>query len=111
MAGGDGTIMIFGFHCSWSILLTFTDLMAVVVRERFIVHGGCVPPYEKSRRRVETATARRTRDHQKVTAMVTELRLTAGTLFRKDQPVTVRNVPAPLSASLRCAPGRISRAS
>jgi hypothetical protein len=29
MAGGDGTIMIFGFHCRWSILLTFTDLMAV----------------------------------------------------------------------------------
>ena len=28
-AGGDGTIMIFGFHCRRSILLTFTDLMAV----------------------------------------------------------------------------------
>jgi hypothetical protein len=29
MAGGDGTIMVFGFHCRRSILLTFTDLMAV----------------------------------------------------------------------------------
>jgi hypothetical protein len=29
MAGGDGTIMIFGFNCRWPILLTFTDLMAV----------------------------------------------------------------------------------
>jgi hypothetical protein len=29
MADGDGIIMIFGFHCRWSILLTFTDLMAV----------------------------------------------------------------------------------
>src|ERR1019366_9158424 len=28
-AGGYGTIMIFGFRCRWSILLTFTDLMAV----------------------------------------------------------------------------------
>ena len=26
---GGGTIMIFGFRCRWSILLTFTDLMAV----------------------------------------------------------------------------------
>jgi hypothetical protein len=29
MAGGDGTIMILGFHCRRSILLTFTDFMAV----------------------------------------------------------------------------------
>jgi hypothetical protein len=29
MADDDETIMIFGFHCRWSILLTFTDLLAV----------------------------------------------------------------------------------